>query len=49
MFAFTKYELIYFTRYPKRFNLKTAILFKVIEVSPKAYVRVLGVEIDSKL
>ena len=49
MFAPTKYELIYLTRYPKRFNLKAAILFEAIEVSPKAHVRVLGVEIDSKL
>ena len=49
MFALTKYKLIYFTRYPKRFNLKAAILFKAIKVSLKAYVWVLGVEINSKL
>ena len=48
-FAPTKYELIHLTRHPKRFNLKAAIPFEAIEVSPKAHVRVLGVEIDSKL
>ena len=48
-FSPTKYELIHLTRYPKRFNLEATISFEATEVSPKAYVRVLGVEIDSKL
>src|SRR5450755_1240857 len=45
----TKYELIHLTRHPKRFNLEATISFEATEVSPKAHVRVLGVEIDSKL
>jgi hypothetical protein len=49
MFAPTKYKLIHLTRHPKRFNLKAAILFEATEVSSKAHVRVLEVEIDSKL
>ena len=48
-FAPTKYELIHLTRHPKKFNLGAAISLGATEVSPKAHVRILGVEIDSKL
>ena len=48
-FAPAKYELIHLTRYPRKFNLKATISFGEVEVLPKAHVRVLGIEIDSKL
>ena len=48
-FAPTKYELIHLTRYPRKFNLGATISFREIEVLLKAHVRVLRVEIDSKL
>ena len=48
-FAPKKYELIHLTRHPKRFNMGASLSFEGTTIPPKAHVRVLGVEIDSKL
>ena len=48
-FAPKKYELIHFTRTPKRFNMAATVNLNTIRISPSASVRVLGVQLDSKL
>jgi hypothetical protein len=42
-------ELIHLTRHPKRFNLATTIVLDGTTVKPSIHVRILGIEIDSKL
>jgi len=48
-FAPAKYELIHLTRSPKRFNMAATIQIQECEVTPRTVIRVLGVQIDSKL
>ena len=48
-FSLSKYELIHLTRHAKKFNLAATITLEGTTVSPAPHVRVLGVEIDSKL
>jgi hypothetical protein len=44
-----KYELMHFTRTPKRFNLKTGIQIAGIELKPKNQVKVLEIQLDPAL
>ena len=48
-FSPSKYELIHLTRYSKIFNLAATITLDDTTVEPSTQVRILGVEIDSKL
>ena len=48
-FATAKYELIHFTRKPKRFNMAASVKFADTEVKPVREVRILGVKADSQL
>jgi len=48
-FAPHKYELIHFSRTPKWFNMKASLNLNNIAVAPTASVRVLGVQLDTKL
>jgi len=48
-FAPAKYELIHLTRTPKRFNMKACIDINGCQINAKADIRVLGVQIDTKL
>ena len=49
LFAPTKYELIHLSRNPKRFNMAASINIASTEVEPKTDIRVLGLQIDTKL
>ena len=48
-FAPEKYELLHLTRAPKRFNLKAVPTLGGVQVETKSSIRVLGVQIDTKL
>ena len=48
-FAPKKYELIYFARNPKRFNMAATITIGGEIKVPKTDIRVLGIQIDTKL
>lgn len=48
-FAPQKYELIYFTRCKRKFNLQVGIQLGGIEKAPSPDVRILGVWVDTKL
>ena len=48
-FAPEKYELLHLTRAPKRFNLKAVPTLGGVQVETKPSIRVLGIQIDSKL
>ena len=48
-FAPAKYELIHLSRAPKRFNMAADLQIQDHVVSPRPVIRVLGVQIDSKL
>lgn len=48
-FASAKYELIHLTRTPKRFNMKACIDINGCQINAKADIRVLEVQIDTKL
>ena len=48
-FAPAKYELIHLTRTPKRFNMKASLKIGEIDIETKTDVRVLGLQIDTKL
>ena len=49
LFAPTKYELIHLSRNPKRFNMAASINIASTEIEPKTDIRVLGLQIDTKL
>ena len=49
VFAPTKYELIHLSRNPKRFNMTASINIASTEIEPKTDIRVLGLQIDTKL
>ena len=44
-----KYELVYLTRKPKRFNMTEAVKLGTSEIDPKASIRILGLHVDLKL
>ena len=44
-----KYELVYFTRSRKAFNLEATVNITGAQIEPKGEVRVLGVWLDTKL
>ncbi len=48
-FAPEKYELTHFTRKPKRFDMTASIQIESSVIKPKPDVRVLGVQLDTKL
>lgn len=48
-FAPEKYELIHLSRTPRRFNMTATLRTSGVEVSPKQDIRILGVQIDTKL
>ena len=48
-FAPQKYELLHLTKRPKKFNMKSTLQIDQIKITPKINIRVLGVQIDSKL
>src|SRR6266536_3108620 len=48
-FAQKKYELIHLTRHPKRFNMAASLRLEQCNVDPKTQIRVLGIELDTKL
>ena len=48
-FAPQKYELVYLTRKPKRFNIIETVKLGISEIDPKASIRILGLHVDSKL
>lgn len=48
-FAPEKYELVHFTRTPRRFDMTAALPLGEVSVRPKESARVLGVQVDSKL
>ncbi len=48
-FAPQKYELLHMSRTPKKFNMKMAINFDNTVIEPEANIRVLGLQVDSKL
>ena len=48
-FAPKKYELIHFARRPKSFNIETSIRIGSIEKTATNHIRVLRVQVDSKL
>jgi hypothetical protein len=49
VFAPAKYELIHLTRSPKRFNMTATINIDSTTITPKTDIRVLGLQIDTKL
>ena len=49
MFAQKKYKLIHLTRHPKRFNIAASLWLEQCNVDPKTQIRVLGIELDTKL
>src|SRR6266849_4511072 len=42
-FALEKYEILYFIKTPKKFNLKTALILERIKLNPKNHIKILGV------
>ena len=48
-FAQKKYELIHLTRHPKRFNMNASLRLDQCRINPKTQIRVLGIELDTKL
>ena len=48
-FAPKKYELVHLTRKPKKFSMAETVRFEAAEISPSASIRVLGLQVDSKL
>lgn len=48
-FAESKHELIHFSRTPKRYNMNASLILTDHEISAKADIRVLGVQLDSRL
>jgi exonuclease III len=48
-FAPAKYELIHFTRKPKRFNMSAKIKIAGTEIAPSKEVKILGVRADAQL
>jgi hypothetical protein len=48
-FSQKKYELIHLTRHPKRFNINASLGLDQYRINPKTQVRVLGIELDTKL
>ena len=44
-----KYEVIHLTRTPRRFNITAAPIFGTVRLDTKQHIRVLGVQIDTKL
>ena len=44
-----KYELIYLTRIPKRFNMEASVIINDKEIKPSSSIRILGIKIDSTL
>lgn len=48
-FAPAKYELIHLSRSPKKFNMAASINIEINEIKPKTDIRVLGLQIDTKL
>ena len=49
MFAPKKYELVYLTRSPKRFNIEVSLDFNEVKIDPSPSIRVLGLHVDTKL
>ena len=49
IFAPKKYEVIYLTRAQRRFNLKATPVLNRLQINTKDHIRVLGVQVDSKL
>ena len=49
IFVFKKYELIYLIRTPRKFNITANITFKGRTITPKKHIRILGIQIDTKL
>ena len=49
LFAPTKYKLSHLSRNPKRFNMAASINIASTEIEPKTDIRVLGLQIDTKL
>ena len=49
VFAPEKYEVIHLTRARKKFNLKAAPILDGLRIDTKDHIRVLGVQVDSKL
>src|SRR5207244_12483890 len=45
----TKYELIHFTKTPKKFNMEEPVRIGTANVRPKGHIRILGVQVDSTL
>ena len=48
-FALEKYEVLHLIRAPKRFNLKLAPILEGIRLDPKSHIKILGIQIDTKL
>src|SRR5665213_1346058 len=48
-FAPEKYEVIHLIRTPRRFNITAAPIFGTVRLDTKQHIRVLGVQIDTKL
>lgn len=49
VFAPQKYELVHLARNPKKFNMRASVHKNHKDISPKADIRILGVQIDTKL
>jgi Reverse transcriptase (RNA-dependent DNA polymerase) len=49
IFAPEKYEVIHLTRARKRFNLKAAPVLDGLRINTKGHIRILGVQVDTKL
>ena len=45
----SKYELIHFTRTPKKFNMDAGLRLGRITVKPKSNIKILGLQVDNKL
>ena len=48
-FAPKKYELLHLTRTPRKFNMAANITFEGRTITPKEHIRILGIQIDTKL
>ena len=48
-FAPKKYELVYLTRSPKRFNIEVSLDFNEVKIDPSLSIRVLGLHVNTKL
>ena len=48
-FALQKYELVHLTRTPRKYNMAEPVKFEGAEIDPNTSIRVLGLQIDSKL